>query len=84
MGIWGIYFYICNFILIIVLRKKLRNNLPAGKAVRVSIKTYNELAKRGTLTDSFDSVISKLLKKVSQSDSQVGSWDQIATLDNEP
>lgn len=62
-------------------KTKLRRNLPSGKAIRVSNETYNELAKRGTLKDSFESVISDLLKKIEslQSDSQVGAWDQITT-----
>lgn len=34
-----------------------------GRAVRVSFKTYNELAKLGNLQDSFDSVISNLLEQ---------------------
>ena len=31
------------------------------KVIRVSTETYTDLAKRGTLEDTFDSVIKKLL-----------------------
>jgi len=35
------------------------------KTIMVSEKTYRELAKRGNLEDSFDSVLQKLLQKKS-------------------
>jgi len=34
-----------------------------GKTIRISEETYKELAKRGTLEDSYDKVIKSLLKK---------------------
>jgi predicted CopG family antitoxin len=35
--------------------------LSIGKTIRISEETYQELANKGTLEDSFDSVIRKLL-----------------------
>lgn len=40
--------------------------MSIGKSIRVSVRTYNELAKLGTLSDSFDSVISNILKQTEQ------------------
>jgi predicted CopG family antitoxin len=37
--------------------------LSIGKTIRISEETYQELANKGTLEDSFDSVIRKLLEK---------------------
>jgi len=37
--------------------------LSIGKTIRISEETYQELANKGTLEDSFDSVIRKLLQK---------------------
>lgn len=38
-------------------------NKSFGKSIRVSVRTYDELAQLGNLSDSFDSVISKILKE---------------------
>jgi len=69
-----------------VFQPKLPNKLRNGKAIRVSNKTYNELAKRGNLTDSFDSVISNLLKKSNRFQPRLTTSDpkQTAISDNEP
>jgi len=37
--------------------------LSIGKTIRISEETYQELVNKGTLEDSFDSVIRKLLQK---------------------
>lgn len=37
-----------------------------SKMISVSEKTYKDLAQRGTLEDTFDSVIQKLLKEEKQ------------------
>jgi predicted CopG family antitoxin len=37
------------------------------KSIQVKAETYKELAKLGSLTDSFDSVISSLLKNQARS-----------------
>ena len=34
-----------------------------NKTIRVSSETYDDLAKQGTVIDSFDDVIKRLLKK---------------------
>ena len=51
------------------------------KSIQIRVDTYEELAKKGNLTDSFDSVISRLLKKsrLLQSDSTITNSDQITT-----
>jgi len=36
--------------------------MQATKIIRVSEETYSDLAKRGTLSDTFDTVIQRLLK----------------------
>lgn len=50
------------------------------KSIQIKTETYEELAKMGSVADSFDSVISSLLKKsrLLQSDSGTSS-DRIAT-----
>ena len=35
-----------------------------SKTIRISEETYKELAKRGTLEDSYDKVIKQLIQKV--------------------
>lgn len=42
--------------------------LSTGKTIRVSEETYQELANKGTLSETFDSVIKKLI--VSQQHTQ--------------
>jgi predicted CopG family antitoxin len=37
--------------------------MQPGKTIRVSKDTYKELASQGTLSETFDSVIRKLLQK---------------------
>jgi hypothetical protein len=37
-------------------------SLDNSRLIRVSIRTYEELANQGTLKDSFDSVIRKLIQ----------------------
>jgi len=37
--------------------------MQSGKTIRVSEATYNELASQGTLSETFDSVIRKLLQE---------------------
>jgi predicted CopG family antitoxin len=37
--------------------------MQSGKTIRVSYETYKELANQGTLSETFDSVIRKLLQK---------------------
>jgi predicted CopG family antitoxin len=37
--------------------------LSTGKTIRISEETYQELANKGTLEDSFDSVIRKLISE---------------------
>ena len=49
--------------------------------IAVSHENYVKLKKMGLAGDSFNDVISFLLKITSQSDSGVGKWNQIATLD---
>jgi flagellar hook-basal body complex protein FliE len=52
--------------------------------ISVSYENYLKLKKMGGAGDSFNDVLSELLKKVSQTGSQVRAWDQLATCDNEP
>lgn len=49
--------------------------------IAISHENYIKLKHRGFAGDSFNDVISLLLKTASQSDSRVGKWNQIATLD---
>lgn len=54
------------------------------KHIVVSEENYEKLKKLGKFHNSFNDVITDVLKKTAQSDSQVGPWNQIAALDNEP
>jgi predicted CopG family antitoxin len=37
--------------------------MQSGKTIRISNETYQELASQGTLSETFDTVIKKLLQK---------------------
>jgi predicted CopG family antitoxin len=50
----------------------------------VSEENYEKLKTLGKFHNSFNDVITDVLKKAAQSDSQVGAWNQIAAGDNEP
>lgn len=54
------------------------------RQIAISQDNYLVLKKLGTAGDSFNDVISELLKKVSQSDSQVPPRNQITTSGNQP
>jgi hypothetical protein len=40
-----------------------RITLSIGKTIRISEETYQELSSKGTLSETFDSVIKKLIAK---------------------
>jgi hypothetical protein len=52
------------------------------KVIRITAKTYFELAKRGTLRDTFDTVIQKLLK--SGTDIKNGKKEDYVRKDSPP
>jgi len=45
--------------------------MSAAKSIKVSEETYHKLARLGTLEDSFDTVISKLIATVERSGESV-------------
>ena len=54
------------------------------KHIVISEENYERLIALGKFQNSFNDVITDVLKKAAQSDSQVGAWNQIAAGDNEP
>ena len=46
-------------------------SLDNSRLIRVSISTYKELANQGTLNDSFDSVIRKLIENQQTKKSEI-------------
>lgn len=54
------------------------------KHIVVSEENYEKLKTLGKFNNSFNDVITNVLKKVAQSDSQVGAWSQIEAIVKEP
>ena len=54
------------------------------KHIVVSEENYDKLKTLGKFRNSFNDIITDMFKKVAQSDSQVGAWNQIESVDNEP
>jgi predicted CopG family antitoxin len=44
--------------------------MQSGKTIRVSEETYKELASQGTLSETFDSVIRKLISNIKEHSNQ--------------
>lgn len=54
------------------------------KHIVVSEENYEKLKALGRFHNSFNDVITDVLKKAAKSDSQVGAWNQTEAGDNEP